>query len=248
MLSVWAALPGAVLGVALQLLQVRLWPVAAHLGMLGGAVVLAAVALRWRGRSPLRSAALGLMVGALAAAGVTGLRAAHFLEQRLQPGLEGRDIVVIGQIASMPQRSAESDRFEFAVTSAALGDRAVRLPPRLLISDFRGSGAGRAWRAGDGWRLTVRLRRPHGLSDPHGFDRERWLWEHGIGATGYLRDAPRDAAPVSLGLQGAHPVEAARQWVSERIVARVPDVRSAGVPAALVVGDQSAIDRADWAL
>ena len=187
-------------------------------------------------------------MGALAAAGLTGLRAVRNLDHALAPGLEGLDIVVTGQIASMPQRSADSDRFEFAVTSATQGGQAVRLPARLLLSDFRGSGAGRAWRAGDGWRLTVRLRRPHGLSNPHGFDRERWLWEHGIGATGYLRDGPRDPAPQYLGPQGAHPVEAARQWVSERIVARVPDACSAGVLAALVVGDQSAIDRGDWAL
>lgn len=247
----WAALPGAVLGVALQLLQAELWPAAAYLGLLGGAVGLAAVAWRWPGlslersgrRSLLRSAGLGLLVGALAAAGLTGLRAVRNLDHALAPGLEGLDIVVTGQIASMPQRSADSDRFEFAVTSGTQGGQAVRLPSRLLLSDFRGSGAGRAWRAGDGWRLTVRLRRPHGLSNPHGFDRERWLWEHGIGATGYLRDGPRDPAPQYLGPQGAHPVETARQWVSERIAARVPDARSAGVLAALVVGDQSAIDR-----
>jgi competence protein ComEC len=245
---VWAMLPGVVLGVAFQLLQVRLWPVAMYLGMLVVAVGLAAVALRWPGRSRLRSAFLGLLVGALAAAGSTGLRAVHRLDQGLAPGLEGVDLVVTGQIASMPQRSADSDRFEFAVTSAMQGGQAVRLPPRLLLSDFRGSAAGRAWRAGDGWRLTVRLRRPHGLSNPHGFDRERWLWEHGLGATGYLRDGPRDPPPVFLGPQGAHPVEAARQWVSGRIAARVSDARSAGVLAALVVGDQSAIDRSDWAL
>ena len=245
---VWAALPGAVLGVALQLLQPVLWPALAYLGLLGAAAVLAGVILRRHGRGLVASIGVGLLVGALAGAGLTGLRALWAQEQRLVPGLEGLDLVVTGQIASMPQRGADSDRFEFAVESATQGALAVRLPPRLLLSDFRGSAAGRSWRAGDGWRLTVRLRQPHGLSNPHGFDRERWLWEHGIGATGYLRDGPRDTAPVFLGPQGAHPVEAARQWVAERIAARVRDVRSAGVLAALVVGDQSAIDRADWAL
>jgi competence protein ComEC len=39
-----------------------------------------------------------------------------------------------------------------------------------------------------------------------------------------------------------YPVLATRQWVSERIAARVADSRSAGVLAALVVGDQSAIE------
>ena len=248
----WALLPGAVLGVALQLQQPRLWPVVAYLGLLVVAALLAGL-VAWAG-SRRRGLALGLglgaalLAGALLAAGSTGLRATWHLAQGLAPGLEGVDLVVTGEIASLPQRGADSDRFEFDVESATQAGQAVRLPPRLMISDFRGQAAGRTWRAGDGWRLTVRLKRPHGASNPHGFDRERWLWEHGIGATGYLRDGPRDPAPVLLGARGSHPVEAARQWVADRIAARVQDPRSAGVLAALVVGDQSAIERSDWTL
>jgi competence protein ComEC len=245
----WAVLPGAVLGVALQLQQERLWPVATYGALLAAALMLAG-GCAWSGKGRRGGLALGaaLLAGALVAAGATGLRAARYQAQGLAAALEGVDLVVTGQVATMPQRGADSDRFEFAVESATRGGQAVDLPPRLLISDFRGQGAGRTWRAGDAWRLTVRLKRPHGASNPHGFDRERWLWEHGIGATGYLRDGPRDPAPVFLGAHGSHPVEAARQWVAERIAARVQDPRSAGVLAALVVGDQAAIERSDWAL
>jgi competence protein ComEC len=240
---VWAALPGAVLGVALQLQQQGLWPVAAYLGVLAAGSACACLTVWARGRRRILPFGAALLAGALVAGGSTGLRATSHQARALAPGLEGVDLVVTGEIAAMPQRGPDSDRFEFAVESATRDGQAVPLPPRLLLSDFRGQGAGRAWRAGDGWRLTVRLRRPHGASNPHGFDRERWLWEHGIGATGYLRDGPRDSAPAYLGPRGRHPVEAARQWVSERIHARVSDPRSAGVLAALVVGDQAAIDR-----
>jgi len=34
-----------------------------------------------------------------------------------------------------------------------------------------------------------RLRRPQGFRNPGGFDYERWLFVHDIGATGYVRDA-----------------------------------------------------------
>lgn len=94
----------------------------------------------------------------------------------------------------------------------------------------------------------MRLRSPHGNANPHGFDRERSLWEQGIGATGYVRTGPRDPAPQRLGSTAWHPLDTARQWVSKRIEAQVSEPRSAGVLAALVVGDQSAIDRADWDL
>lgn len=245
----WAVLPGAVLGVALQLQQERLWPVATYGALLGAALLLVALAARQaRGRRVGLAFVAALMAGVFVSASATGLRAVRYQAQGLVPALEGVDLVVTGEVATLPQRGADSDRFEFAVESATRDGQAVDLPPRLLISDFRGQGAGRTWRAGHAWRLTVRLKRPHGASNPHGFDRERWLWEQGIGATGYLRDGPRDPAPVFLGARGSHPVEAARQWVADRIAARVQDPRSAGVLAALVVGDQAAIERSDWTL
>ena len=33
---------------------------------------------------------------------------------------------------------------------------------------------------GERWAFTVRLRRPHGLVNPHGFDYEAWLLERGL--------------------------------------------------------------------
>ena len=250
---VWAGLPGVVLGVALQLQQPTLWPPAAYAGLLAAAALLAAaVVFTGRARRGRGARALGvvfaLVAGALLAAGLTGLRASRHQALALDARWEGVDLVVTGQVASLPQRGADSDRFEFEVETATFHAAPVRLPPRLLISDFRRGEPQRHWRAGDRWRMTVRLRRPHGSSNPHGFDRERWLWEQGVGATGYLRDGPRDAAPMLLGPGGRYPVEAARQWVAGRIAARVTDPRSAGVLSALVVGDQAAIERSDWAL
>ncbi|WP_341905568.1 DNA internalization-related competence protein ComEC/Rec2 [Polaromonas sp. YR568] len=101
-------------------------------------------------------------------------------------------------------------------------------------------------RAGERWRMTVRLKAPHGNANPHGFDYELWLWEQGIQATGYVRTGAQDAAPVRLSASWRHPVERARQSVREAIFAQVSDRPLAGVIAALVVGDQNAIERADW--
>ena len=243
-----AVLPGWVLGVALQLQQAALWPLGGYAGLLASGLVLGFVVRR----VPWAALALALAIasGALAGAGLTGVRATHFAAQALDPALQGLDIEVTGRIAALPQRSPDSVRFEFAVETATRGGQPLRLPPLLQLGWYqRGeTAAGPDWRAGDRWRFTVRLRSPHGHANPHGFDRERWLWESGIGATGYVRNGPRDPAPQHLGASGWHPLERARQWVSERIVQRVDDPRSAGVLAALVVGDQSAIDTTDWAL
>src|SRR3990167_4509237 len=245
--SAQAGLPAGVVGVALQLQQAGLWPWGGYLGALCAGLLLVGW-LWWRllsGRAALGrgrgGAALGLGVG-ITAGLLTGF------------GLTG------GRVASLPQRTSLGERFELAVETATRNGHPVPLPGLLQLSWFRGAGPGVAPAAavaerpgpslfaGERWRFTVRLRSPHGDANPHGFDRERWLWEQGVGATGYVRTGPRDPQPQRLGRTHWHPLEAARQWVSERIAQRVDDGRSAGVLAALVVGEQSAIERADWDL
>jgi competence protein ComEC len=282
-----------VLGVALQLQQAALWPLAAYAGLLGAAGM--ALGLWWwlvrgpvgglageprwpvlragRWRSALAAGLLALLAGAWAGAGWTGLRAAHFAAQALPLTLQGLDLQVTGRVASLPHRTERGERFELLVEAASHGGQPVRLPQRLQLAWYHGGwGYGAATelatgvahgrenvaparasshpglQAGERWRFTVRLRSPHGHANPHGFDRELWLWSQGLGATGYVRHGPRDPAPENLGRTAWHPLQSARQWVSSRIEAQVSEPRSAGVLAALVVGNQSAIERTDWEL
>lgn len=116
-------------------------------------------------------------------------------------------------------------------------------------------------RAGDHWRFTVGLKAPHGSRNPFGFDYELWAWERGVQATGSIRTGRKNPPPELLRRSWSEPVERLRQAVREAILQRLspatpaaaqagpPDTsreRAAGVVAALVTGDQRAIDRADW--
>jgi len=257
-------------GTAIQLQQAALAPAAAY-GAGGSLAVLLAAGgwLAWGRRGPGArgraaagiAAALLVAAAALAAWSATGWRATQRLADRLPDALAGRDLVVTGVVASLPRRSSVAERFEFAVEQArdpADGDRPVALPRRVSLSVYRpaaqdeGPAGGEApaagrWRAGERWRLTVRLRPPHGAMNPGGFDYELWLFERGIGATGYLREGP-GAEPQALGPSAAYPVLRARQHLRDAIHERVADPRAAGVLAALVVGDQGGIDRDDWAV
>jgi competence protein ComEC len=102
--------------------------------------------------------------------------------------------------------------------------------------------------------MTVRLKAPHGARNPHGFDYELWMWEQGVQATGYVRAGSNDLPPVRLGSTWRHPVERARQRCAMPSCPALPAVLQqgmrgrcgSGVVAALVTGDQRAIDRADW--
>ncbi|MFI5445270.1 DNA internalization-related competence protein ComEC/Rec2 [Polaromonas sp. UC242_47] len=236
----------------------------------------AGLARWWMGRKagfPLVAAAT-LLLALIFGFGLTGLRAAIFQAGALNPALEGQDITVTGRVLAMPQRSEDGLRFRFAVASARLDGRPVVLPAQIYLGWYAGFGGREAapsttgpdnpetdatpaatlalqrqpqpLRAGETWRMTVRLKAPHGNSNPHGFDYELWLWEQGLQATGYVRVGSHDVPPIKLANGWRHPVERARQAVRDAVFTRVADRQLAGVVAALLVGDQNAIERADW--
>jgi competence protein ComEC len=198
-----------------------------------------------------------LLACALLAFALCGLRAARFAAQGLDPELEGRDIAVTGVVAAMPQRNETGVRFRLEVEDASAGGSPVRIPPQLYLGWYGGAIPDRdgmlelqrqapELRAGERWQMTVRLKAPHGNSNPYGFDYELWLWEQGLQGTGYVRAGPRDLPPQRVAVTWRHPVERARQDVRDAVFEHVLDRKTAGLLAALIVGDQNAIDRADW--
>lgn len=244
---------GWVAGTAWQLQQAALfsWPVYA------GLMLLAPVLMGtppWRGRWLLAALASGVLAFAL-----TGLRASAFASNALDTHWEGQDVALTGVIAAMPQYNEAGVRFRLDVDAAQWQGQPVQVPPSLDVSWYAGVLGGgapglmgelqrppAALEAGERWQLTVRLKAPHGASNPFGFDYELWLWEQGVQATGYVRAGPKDPAPQRLGQTGQHPVEWARQQVRNQIFERVAERPYAGLIAALVVGDQKAIERVDW--
>jgi len=243
-------------GIALQLQQAALWPAAHYAGACALAALLAATA--WRARRGPAFVAL-VVAAALAGAGSTGLRAHARLAQMLDPALEGVDLLLTGVVASLPQVGPAGTRFVFEVESAQRAGRELvvpsAVPARIALGWYR-NDRDEAWlaeprddlRAGQRWRLPVRLKRPHGAMNPHGFDVELWWWEQGLRATGYVREVTGWTRPERIADGVAHPVERARQALRDDIYRQVREPRLAGVVAALVVGDQAAIEREDWDL
>lgn len=182
---------------------------------------------------------------------------AHWrLADRLDPELEGRDVVVSGVVASLPQPFERGVRFDFDVETPEAG-----VPRHIALSSYGGFAAEDALgtlqvRAGERWRFAVRLRRPHGSVNPHAFDYEGWLLERGIRATGYVRtpgrrEEPAGAYPERLDALVPRPlylIDRLREKARDRMLAALPDHPYAGVLIALAIGDQQAIDPAQWQL
>lgn len=224
-------------------------------GLLGLALAVAAGGgRRWH--------AWRLLAVAVAASGWTLLAAGRGLAERLDATLEGRDFVVVGRVASMPVVAEHGTRFAFDIEGCqpplaeCPAARRVRLTWSRFAAPARGAGAAPGEdagpRPGERWRLTVRLRRPHALHNPGGFDAELRALEEGIAASGYVR-ATRGAAPPNAWL-GTHAwslgvvFEAARTRLRGAMQRALRDARpdAAGVLVALVVGDQGAISTRWW--
>lgn len=244
------AIIGFVGGAAWLQMQAALPPQAPTLFAvaLAGALVPPA-ALRWLHRHArwlrhVLAAFLGAVVGFFWAA----LLAQAALAPQLAKADEGRDVTLVGTIDNLPNRFDGGVRFNFAVEEVER--RAMAVPPRVALSwyaGYRGEAAPIGdVQPGERWRLKVRLQRPHGNANPHGFDYELWLLEQGVRATGYVRQDARNQrlAPFVIGFGNV--VERCRALLRDRILQALEGKQYAGVIVALVVGDQRGIPQSDW--
>ena len=176
-------------------------------------------------------------------------RADSRLADQLAAEWEGRDVAVVGVVAGLPQEFAGGTRFEFDVEQAAGG---AVVPGRILLSWYAGRRDSERTEAltvrpGERWRLTVRLKRPHGNANPGVFDYESWLLERNIGATGYIRPNPPERL-ADMVWQAGYGIERLRLAVRDSFAGILPEAEYpyAGVLVALAVGDQKAIEGDLW--
>ena len=191
-------------------------------------------------------------VALILGASFTTLRADLRMSQMLPGAWEGRDIEVVGIVDELPQADAQGVRFAFAVEQVLTPNATV--PPRIAlgwykatIKELQGEPLP-TLHAGERWRLTTWLKRPHGYSNPNGFDVEAWMLENEIRATGSVRgDEPNRRLAANAG----RPIDYLNQLrdrLRERMQQALKDQRYAGVLVALALGDQRAIAESDWAL
>jgi competence protein ComEC len=191
-------------------------------------------------------AALVIALASLAGGFLWAAALAHVrLADALPSAWEGRDVVVVGVVASLPQHYERSVRFEFDVEHVLTPG--AHVPARVVLSWWgRGPPAGEAVRAGERWQLRVRLKRPHGSVNPHGYDHEAALLERGLRATGYVRPGPGAVRVSERVHRPAYWVQIARERLRARVLEALAGEPYAGIIAALAVGDQRAISPAQW--
>jgi competence protein ComEC len=234
-----------VTGIALLQRQAELPP------LVWTAVLPPLLLLMWLARRERRLWIAAMALCCLAAGFFYGTSRAQLrMGDALPPEWEGRDVQITGVIASLPQPYERSMRFEFDVEQVMT--RGATVPPHIVLT-WWGSAANDGQfgslpeiKAGERWQFTVRLRRPRGSANPHGFDYEAWLFERDIRATGTVRPKSGSRRIDSMVHKPAYWIAATREHLRSRILRALPDKPYAGVLAALAIGDQRAISPDQW--
>ena len=202
----------------------------------------------------------------------SSLFAEDAIKYQLADELAAKDIIVTGKVASVPVLSKSAfggsagkhvQRFVFDIASMEWPESAAlkaqpkieTFPKRIRLSWHDGYV-----RAGEYWRIKVRLKPPHGFMNPGGFDYEAWLFQQGIHATGYVRQTgenrmlyEKDSAISMPALFRDISVNRFREKVAERIDSLTPSdghdgesLSSFALIKALAIGDKSSISSSQW--
>ena len=177
-------------------------------------------------------------------------RADWRMQDELDAQWQGKPIQIIGVVASLPQVQTDLIRFKFDVEKVLTPG--VHVPSHIALAQYLNSQFAKQRpvqalqiHPGQRWQFSVRLKRPHGLSNPHGRDSEAWALANGIGATGSLLNVKHHLKQNLVG-QPKYLIDRAREKVAQRMQSVLLDAPYQEVLKALSIGDDSNIDAEDW--
>ena len=237
-------LGGGCLGLAALQWAPRLLKPAEAVGLLLALGLLALALFRTSPGRLWRAAGL-LLLGLGLGLGWADWRASLRMADALGPEWVGQERWIEAEVAGLPQALegyGGAAGWRLLVQPQPQPQAQSGLPTRLSLSWFAGPGRELAPRAGERWRLLVRLKPVHLLQNPGLPDGEYWLLERGVRALGSVRGGERLApAPVWH-------LQAWREALRERIHRAVPEPRERALLAGLALGDQGSLSAQDWAL
>ncbi len=164
-----------------------------------------------------------------------GAHATLKLNNVLPPTLTGQDISVSGNITGLPQQQDQRLRFLFQPDNSPSLPKTIRLnwyyPPLQQP------------KAGEKWQLTIRLKPPYGMVNPGNFDYEGWLFQQGIGATGYVRSHPHNQRLASA---NRYAIGVWRQTLLSKLQNSAPDTAQRALIEGLTLGVRDNMSPQQW--
>ncbi len=170
---------------------------------------------------------------------------AHWrLTDALPEAWESRDIKVVGVIASLPEITQRSLRFQFDIERILTAEASV--PKHILITWYQDQPNKIAIEPGERWQLVVRLKRPHSNANPYVADTEIKYLERNIRAIGYVRHSDQNRRLDEQVFAPSYFIERMRDQIRKRFNTLLPDYPYTGVLIALAIGDQRSISKDQW--
>ncbi|MDO8988101.1 MAG: DNA internalization-related competence protein ComEC/Rec2 [Sideroxyarcus sp.] len=201
---------------------------------------------RTNGKAPAVARSIALLAGAAALGfGYAAWIAQQRLSDRLPDAWQGKDIALTGIVAEMPRLHERGLRFTFDVESVQT--EGAYVPQHIQLATYD-SNARQPLQlsAGERWQLTVRLKQPHGTSNPFNFDFEAWTLERNVRAIGYVHAKGDNRRLSEQTSSPAYFVQHLRETVRAHFRKTLGETPYAGVLVALAIGDQSGISQEDW--
>lgn len=165
----------------------------------------------------------------------------HFvLSFTLPKELESKPIITIGYISSIPK--IEPKRTSFTFDTEKFDGKKVKT--KFLISWYKNYATYPKFKTGDKWQFTVRLKRPHGMLNPGGFDQEAHLFQNKIRATGYIVDSRENSCLESKWYK--YPINRLREYLGIKIRESISNHKLKNLIVTLVIGEQSGIEQKQW--
>ncbi|MFW2439862.1 MAG: DNA internalization-related competence protein ComEC/Rec2 [Arenicellales bacterium] len=178
----------------------------------------------------------------------TGFVVGQQLSKSLPQELAGRNIIVEGFVAGLPDREGRVVRFNFNVFhSEPVEGRQIR--GLIRVSDYRRDSINP--QPGETWRLLLRVKPPHGFANPAGFDYEKWLFSERIIATAYIRKNKDDISELNHRLPDLDRpavIDRMRLRIAAQIKKSLPDSAFRGIITALAIGDRRDINSHQWSV
>lgn len=203
---------------------------------------------------------IALTLGFLYASSLASMR----LSDALAHENEQKTISIIGVVSSLPVPTERAIRFDFDVEKSLTLDannQPIHVPQHISLMDYQANFAyppslstsastnkslNTDFHVGQRWQLSVKLKRPHGTYNPHGFDFEAWAIGQSIRATGTVKSNSDNKLLQSFVWKPTYIVESLREKTVHRINTVLAGKAYAAEISALVAGDDSAISANNW--
>lgn len=164
----------------------------------------------------------------------------------LPTNLEGKNLIITGYIASIPDVSEHRTSFLFSLETIQF-ENTISSAHGLVRLSWQDDQFN--LHVGEKWQLPVRLKRIHGTMNPGGFDYEAWSFQEGIRANGYVISINQKNRLLPILLSASevkYPIDQIRQYFRDKIAQNLPASNTSQWITALAIGERRGITSESW--